>query len=112
MVTIGRSHRAVIGHDASFAGTVARPFRRRIHPASGHSIREDERCFIGHYGRLQCSRSGRSSIENTVNLVCEILNRIRPLTLNMIGRPHQTPGFPDEKNFIHRGHRFPRSHAR
>jgi hypothetical protein len=57
--------------------------------------------MIGHYSRLQFSRSGRSSIEDTVNLVCEMLNRIRPLRANMIGRLRHTPGFPDEKNFIH-----------
>jgi antitoxin component HigA of HigAB toxin-antitoxin module len=71
-----------------------------------HPPQADRRVF-GHYGRSQCSRSGRSSIENTVNLVCEILNRIRPLTLNMIRRLHQTPGFPDEKNFIHRRQSLP-----
>jgi hypothetical protein len=64
---------------------------------------------IGHYGCWQCSRSGRPSIENTPNPVCKILNRIRPLTFNMIGRLRQTPGFPDEQNFIHRRQSPPES---
>ena len=67
------------------------------------------RQVIGHYGCWQCSRSGRPSIENTPNPVCKILNRILPLTFNMIGRLRQTPGFPDEQNFIHRRQSPPES---
>lgn len=34
-----------IGHEASFARTVAWTFRRRIRPESRHSIRDDDRSF-------------------------------------------------------------------
>jgi antitoxin component HigA of HigAB toxin-antitoxin module len=41
------------------------------------------------------------------NLVYEILNLMRPLTLDMIRRLHQMPSFPVEKNFIRRRHSLP-----
>jgi hypothetical protein len=39
--------KAVTGHEASFARTVARTFGRRFQPGSGHAIRDGERCLIG-----------------------------------------------------------------
>jgi antitoxin component HigA of HigAB toxin-antitoxin module len=41
------------------------------------------------------------------SLVYEILNLIRPLTLDMIRRLPQTKGFLAKKNFIHRRHSLP-----
>jgi hypothetical protein len=46
------------------------------------------------------------------SLVYEILNLIRPLTLDMNRRLHETPSFPAEKISFVDVTRFPRRHAR
>jgi hypothetical protein len=105
-VVAGRAP-AEFGHLRSFDRALRWTFERRLRPDNGPSPDGHTRQVIDHYSRLQCSRSGRSSIENTVNLVREIRNLIRLLTLSMIRRLHQTPGFPDGKNFIHRRQSLP-----
>lgn len=54
----GRPRKSVAGHEASFARTVARAVRCRIRPASGHSIRAEESCLIGHCGHPRKRQSG------------------------------------------------------
>lgn len=41
-------HQAVAGHKPPLTCVVARAFKRRLHPVTGHPIAEDERSVIGH----------------------------------------------------------------
>lgn len=63
------------GQEASLARKIARTFRRRIHPAIGHSIREDERCFNRHCRHSISRDSGRSRTTANEKFQCSLPTR-------------------------------------